>query len=54
MEFYILGYSLEPKKSAIISGFDRGYISLEVFRQGDLGYHDFPKEKVVLKKKKIE
>lgn len=47
MEFYILGYSLEPKKSAIISGFDPGYISLEVFRQGDLGYHDFPKEKVV-------
>ena len=47
MEFYILDYSLEPKKSAQLYGFDPGYILLEVFKQGDLGYHDFPKEKVV-------
>ena len=31
MEFYILDYSLEPKKSAQLHGFDPGYISLEVF-----------------------
>lgn len=47
MEFYILDSSLEPKKSAQIYGLDPDYISLEVFQQGDLGYNDFPKEKVV-------
>lgn len=47
MEFYILDSSLEPKKSAQIYGLDSDYISLEVFQQGDLGYNDFPKEKVV-------
>lgn len=47
MEFYILDSSLEPKKSAQIYGLDPDYISLEVFKQGDLGYKEFPKEKVV-------
>ena len=47
MEFYTLDSSLEPKKSAQLYGFDPGYILLEIFQQGSLGYYAFPNEKVV-------